>query len=149
MKRPGRGQGGVAAVELAVMLPFVFALLACPAVLGRAFYYQAVAQKAAHDAALYLATVAQIDMATPARAGQQLLVAQAIIAADTPGMPFYSTPSLQCDGGDCGNVAPPTVIRVQVRLALPDNLFSEYTFDTIGFLGLTLQADVTMAYVGN
>lgn len=154
MRPPGAAldrsrQGGIAAVELALVLPVFLLLLLLPAVLGRAFYYNTVAQKAAHDAALYLAAVRQMDITSPARASQEMLVAQAILAAETPGMQFYASPTLQCDNLNCGAATAPGLIHVVLQLTLPADFFNDYAADNAGFYGMVVTADVTVPYVGN
>lgn len=154
MKPPGAvpersRQGGIAAVELALVLPVFLLLLLLPAVLGRAFYYNIVAQKAAHDAALYLAAVPLTDITNPARASQELLVAQSILAAETQGMQFNVPPTMLCDGVNCGAATAPGVIRVVLQLTLPADFFNDYASDHAGFDGMVVTADVTVPYVGN
>jgi Flp pilus assembly protein TadG len=146
-----RHQRGVAAVEVALILPLLLLMLAATLFLGRVFYNYEVAARAAHDAAGYLATVPQIEFRTPGQASNEAALALAIvteeIAALNPGStaPFAS---VQCDGLPCVGANVPATIRVSVQLTLTDEILTSLTYFLTGDNGIALVADVTMNYVG-
>lgn len=65
---PQRRQGGVAAIELALIMLFFLGLLPIVLLFGRALLAYTVMQKSTHDAARYMATVPQAQMASFATA---------------------------------------------------------------------------------
>lgn len=71
-------QRGVAAVELAIILPILVVLLALPFYFGRLFWHYTVAEKAAHDAALYLSSIPVTEMKSQARIASIIDVAKQI-----------------------------------------------------------------------
>lgn len=149
--RPAWRQRGVAALEMALMLPLMILMLAAPLFFGRVFYHYAVAQRAAHDAALYLATAPPIDMKTPAQAANVAALAAAIVAQEIAGLhpgPYAPVVNVQCDGGQCDGFSVPATVRILIRLDLFDEVFDGYTSYLTGDSGLPLTADVTLRYVG-
>jgi hypothetical protein len=145
-----RQQRGIAAIELAIILPVMLLFLTIPLFFGRVFWHYTVAQKAAHDAARYLSGVSLAQMAAPSQVGHVVAVAQAIAAAEmsdlNPG-PYSPVVTIQCDGITCDGFMMPAVIRVVVRMPMYDGIFSAFTSDIAGASGLLLTADVTMRYV--
>jgi hypothetical protein len=57
-----RRQGGVAAIELALIMLFFMGLLPVVLLFGRALLAYTVMQKSTHDAARYMATLPQVQM---------------------------------------------------------------------------------------
>ncbi len=156
MNRPIRSparcrQRGIAAIELAVILPVMLAFLAFSVFYGRVFWHYTAAHKAAHDAARYLSSVPLTELRTPTRTGFAVAVAQAIALQETadlnPG-PYPPNISVMCDGMACAGFAAPTTITVAVQLAMFDNIFYLVTSDVIGDNPLAVTAAVTMRYVG-
>lgn len=145
-----RHQRGIAAIELAVILPVMLLLLTIPLFFGRVFWHYTVAQKAAHDAARYLSGVSLAEMTAPAGIGHVVAVAQAIATAEmsdlNPG-PYAPVVTIQCDGISCDGFIMPSTVRVVVRMPMYDGIFSSFTSDIVGVSGLLLTADVTMRYV--
>lgn len=142
---------GVAAVEFALILPIMVAVLAFSLFFGRVFWHYTAAQKAAHDAARYLSSVPMLDMRTPTRAGNVVQVAQAIADAETAGLnpgPYRPVITVLCDGLTCAGFTPPTTITVGVQLAMFDETFYLVTSQVLGDSPLPLTASVTMRYVG-
>lgn len=146
-------QRGIAAIEFAIILPYMVFLLAFLLLFGRAFFHYGAAQQAARDAARYLSSVPPIALSTSARAGNELAFAKAIanmeLAELTPGPnpPFVQI--LCIGGGICsGFGATPTSINVQIVINLVDDIFPLYTLPVAGLNGLTLAVNVTMRYVG-
>ena len=149
--RRARRQRGVAAVEMALMLSLMILMLAAPLFLGRVFYHYEVAQRAVHDAAVYLSTVPQIEMKTSAQAANEAALAAAIVAEEIAGLapgPLAPVVAVQCDGSPCAGFSVPSTIRVVVLLDMFDEAFGPYTGFLTGDNGLALTADVTMRYVG-
>lgn len=142
--RPPR-QRGVAAVEFAVILPLlVLVLLAAPLSMGRILWHYTVAQKAAHDAARYLATVPDGEMRTPALAPLAVQVARDIAEAEladlNPG-PTLPAVSILCNGINCTGAASPTTVHVNVLIEVSDPIFG---MNFGSEFGLLISADVTL-----
>jgi hypothetical protein len=154
-RKAARSQRGSAAVEFALFLPILVALLALPLFFGRVFWHYSVAQRAAHDAARYMATMPRADMLTPALGGGDTpaaVVAREIVAVETAWLnPGQYPPEIyvQCDGLGCTGHKLPTKVRVAVRMYIYDQFFSQITADYTSSYGLELLADVTVPYAGN
>lgn len=145
-------QRGIAALEFAIILPFIMILLAFPLLFGRAFYCYAVAREAARDAAVYLSTVPKLSLSNSARTSSEVAVANSIVAMELAGLnPGPSAPSVTilCDGLSCDGFSIPSTIRVAIRINLIDEIFQSFTSSITGDNGLLLTADITMRYVGN
>ncbi|MES2759589.1 MAG: TadE/TadG family type IV pilus assembly protein [Pseudomonadota bacterium] len=151
-RRISRRQGGVAAVELAIILPILIALLAVPFFFGRVFWHYTVAQKAAYDAARYLSSVPVTEMKSQTRIAAVAEVARQIYALEVaelnPGA-FPPSATILCGTFFCDGISVPDTVRVAVRMRVfPDFLNSE----TRSFIdeegGIVLTADVTLPYVG-
>lgn len=151
-RRAIRAQRGVAAVEMALILPILIVLLAVPLYFGRVFWHYTVAQKAAHDAARYLTTAPLTQMRNPSQVGHAVAVAQAIVDAEigelNPG-PYRPTVAIQCDGVPCDGFIAPATIRVHIRMPMYDLFMSSVTEPQGGASGLLITADLTMRYAGN
>lgn len=148
---PARFQRGVAAVEVALILPLMLMMLAATLFVGRTFYHYETALKAAHDAALYFSTVPQIEMKTASQAANEVALVTAILnqeMADLYPSPNAPNITILCDGLYCSGFTVPSTIRIAVQLNVVDELFGAYTYPFAGDSGLTLIADVTMRYVG-
>lgn len=148
-------QRGVAAVELALILPVFVMLMTFSFYFGRVYLHYSVAERAAHDAARYLATVSQADMLTPGTGGADapaVAVAREIVQTETdwlrPG-PYPVEIYVDCDGFGCTGHKLPKKVRVAVRMYLYDSLFSAFTSDFGGSSGLELISDVRIPYAGN
>ncbi|MBA5606933.1 pilus assembly protein [Duganella sp. FT3S] len=145
-------QRGIAALEFAIILPFIMILLAFPLLFGRAFVCYTVAREAARDAAVYLSTVPKLSLSNSARTSNEVAVANSIVAMELAGLyPGPSAPSvsIQCDGLTCDGFSIPATIRVAIRVNLIDEIFQSFTSSVTGDNGLLLTADITMRYVGN
>jgi Flp pilus assembly protein TadG len=147
-----RRQRGVAAVELALMMPILLALLTVPLIVSIYFWHYTAAQKAAQNAARYLSTISVQEM----RAGNLALAAEAIatqmaqtqvaeltLAASAPVVEVYCA-RVRCTG--VGNRPLPQTIFVSVRMDLFDNFFF---IEEVGRYGLPITAEVELPYVGN
>lgn len=150
--RPGsQRQRGIAAIEMAAILPVMLALMAFTLFFGRYCWHYTVAQRAAHDAALYLSTVPLVEMKSTKRAGAAQLAAHDIAAMETaelnPG-PIPIQITAQCNGVDCGGIVVPTTVRVFIQMRFADDIFPFFTSVFTGEDGMVLTADVHMQYVG-
>ena len=144
-------QQGVAAIEVALLLPVLVVMLAMPLFWGRVFYQYEVAERAAHDAALYLSTVPLIEMKTISQTTNEPALAAAIVAAELAELKSNYIPpavAIQCDSLPCESISVPSTIRVVIRLSILDEFFGPYNPFVTGDTGLALTAEVTMHYVG-
>lgn len=153
--RPPR-QRGVAAIEMAFILPVMMILLAVPLFFGRVFWHYTVAQKAAHDAARYLSEIPLTDINNLTRIGYHLAVAGEIVAGEMSDLNPGSDPitvSYLCEYSfgyaPCDGKTTPKSVRVGVRISMSDAIFPNYTSDYLGDNGLVLSAAVAMPYVAN
>jgi hypothetical protein len=142
-----RQQRGIAAVELALLLPIFLALLSLPLYFGRVFWHYTVVQNAAQDAARYLSSVPQIEIKDPSQIGAVVAVAGAIIAAETaqlnPGT-YAPTVAILCNGGVCGGFSIPLTVTVHIELLMEDVFFPNATG-----LSVPIAADAAYPYVGH
>lgn len=146
-----RFQRGVAAVELAIILPFLVLMLALALLFGRTFWHYTVMQKAAHDSARYMASMKMSDMRSFTRVSQATDVAFDIVDEEMGDLHRESTPwsvTVQCDGISCDGLSTPQFVRVVIRMRMIDDILGGATGSRFGD-GLLMTADVTMPYVGS
>jgi Flp pilus assembly protein TadG len=142
---------GSAAIELALLLPILVTLLTFPIFYARCLWHYTAAQKAAQDAARYMAGVPTAEMRSSVLAEQAQNTAQSIatqeIAELAPGKAF-NPPQVTCDGLSCASTTGtvPAKVRVYISFGMADTFFG--VVDT-GRYGLLITADVTMSYAGN
>jgi len=146
-------QRGVAAVEFAVILPLLIFLIAVPIFFGRCLMHYTVIQKAAHDAAIYLATLPKTDLYTQLKWKGATDLAYQIIDEETaelnPGSDGFAHRDVECDGFVCGLVMPvPKTITVEVRVQMLDDFILSFTRAFIPADGILLSAKVTVPYLG-
>jgi Flp pilus assembly protein TadG len=137
-------QLGVAAVEFAVLLPLLIVLMTAPLFIGRVLWHYTVAQKAAHDAARYLATVPEAELRTPGMAPAAVAVARDIAAAELADLnlgPYPPGVTVLCDTAVCSGLALPTNVRVGIQVEMHDPF--GYAGD-----GMLMTVDVQMRYMG-
>lgn len=144
---------GSAAVEAAAVLPILVFILAAVLFVARYFWYYTAAEKAAHDAARYLATVSQREIKTPGSGGggpAVLQIAHDIAWQETSEIKSDYPPfiSVDCKPQPCSGFNVPTKIRVFIQVPVTDPFFSAFTSDFAGEEGFLLTTDVTMPYVG-
>lgn len=143
-------QCGVAAVELALILPVMVLLLAMSVFWGRVFYHYTVAQKVSGSVARFMSMASVRDMSA-LRINETLDVAQQLLdtqlAELNPG-PLGLSAFVLCDGWPCDGFKTPGMVSVRVRMPIYDPIFSALTQEITGDEGLVLTAEVTMAYVG-
>ncbi|USX17164.1 pilus assembly protein [Oxalobacteraceae bacterium OTU3CAMAD1] len=139
-------QRGIAAVEFAIVLPFLVLMLIMPLYLGRVFWHYTAIQHAAQDAARYLSTIPAADMSNPARAPAAVAVANAILTMElaelAPGDFAYGV-AITCDGAACLGFFRPDTVRVNVSLLMQDVVFAGLNPTVI-----PLVADVSYPYMG-
>ncbi|MFP5392690.1 MAG: TadE/TadG family type IV pilus assembly protein [Gammaproteobacteria bacterium] len=147
MKRNSK-QRGIAAVELAILLPLLALLLTVPLLFGRYFHAYTVAQKAAQDAARYMATIPQAEMKSTALVDASVDAARAIVAAELADLHLGGSErvAVLCDAVCAGAGLLPATVRVQIRFAITDDILSAWF---AGDNGYHINADVTMPYAGH
>lgn len=148
-RRKGRHrelQGGVAAVELALMLPVLLVLLTAPFFLAIYLWHYSAIHKTSYSAARFLATVPARIMTSPELAQEAERLARELVMDGISDLHPAATPiiTVLCDGLSCGD-GPPQEVSIDVRVRLKDNFF--YAVVT-GDRGLLMQATVRMRYAG-
>lgn len=141
-----RRQRGIAAIELALVLPVFLILLTFPLFFGRLFWHYSVIDRAAQDAARYLSTIPLSEIRNPSRAPALAAVARAIVDAElaelAPG-PDAIGVMVGCDAVQCLGFGTPTTVNVAIQLELTDIFFSNVTSLTV-----PLTVNVTYPYLG-
>ena len=150
-KLASKRQAGIAAIELALLLPAMVALIAFPLFFGRVFMFYSVAQKAALNSASFLAKVPVVEMLDASKSLAATAIAQEIVDATIaelqPGSQGIVVTQIQCGDGPCGSEVP-TSVTVLVKVRIFDEFFNYFTGPAVGDRGLHLSAKVTMTYVG-
>lgn len=144
-------QAGVAAVELALLLPILVSFITLGVFTVSIFWHYTMAQKAAQDAARYLSTVSASEMMTPASALAAGNLAQEIIRREIAEVsPSSEIGILEtfCDTSTCGGKLPGTV-PTTVRVNFSVSMFDPSGLIDTGWYGLQITANYTMRYVGN
>lgn len=146
------GQRGAAAVELALVLPFLILLLMFTTFYARYFWHYTVAQKAAFDSARYLSTISEQEMREPALAVAARDVANDIALTEIAELNPHGTVKpdviIQCGGVPCGGVralALPRTVTVIVTMDMYDDFFGL----DLGRYGLPINVVTEVRYVGN
>ncbi len=146
----GHRQKGIAAVELALMLPVLIMLLAFPIFLCRVYMHYEVAQKAAQSAAIYLATIPRDEMAQEGRALEALSVANQLVEAQVtelrPGTGRSILKNIFCDGSTCG-VGVPNEVSVHVNMTMVDDFYGAFAAK-IGSPNILLLSKINLPYLG-
>ena len=143
----GRCQRGIAAVELALILPVFLILLTFPLFFGRLFWHYSVMERAANNAARYLSAVALSEIKNSTRAPTVVAVANAMVQAEiaelAPG-PIPISITVLCDViGQCVGQSTPATVTVTIQVEVSDIFFSDLTG-----LDVPLTASVTYPYLG-
>ncbi|MYM97612.1 TadE/TadG family type IV pilus assembly protein [Duganella vulcania] len=149
-RTPGRPrasrQRGIAAIELALILPVLLILLVFPLFFGRLFWHYSVMERAAQDAAHYLSVIPLSEIRNSARAPALAAVAKSIVDAElaelAPG-PDGIFVTIGCDTAQCVGFATPTNVNVIIQLRVTDIFFSNVTLMT-----MPLMVNVSYPYVG-
>lgn len=149
LKPPSRRAQGSAAIEVALLLPILFIVLAPLILYARYMWHYTVAQKAAQDAALYMSTITAAEMKSRTLASYAkeiaIEIARREVAELAPGESIVDADVI-CDTNTCGFKAGavPKTVTVSVAFNLLDTVFNTY----LGPYGLPVQASVTMRYAG-
>jgi uncharacterized protein (UPF0333 family) len=151
MKMSVKRQRGSVAIELALLFPVLLMFVALPIFYSRCLWHYTVAQKAAQDAARYVATLPKTEMTSPAlaiaAAARAVEIAKREIAELAPGSDIIG-PVVNCDNTDCGFLSPagtlPTTVRVHLYFTMSDPWFDIELYSEIA-----INATVTMNYVGS
>lgn len=144
-------QRGGAAVELALILPFLILFMTFPIFYARCFWHYTVAQKAAQDAARFLSTVSRPEMMSTslgsAAAATAVEIAKREMAGLRPGGPILS-PEAYCDNNRCGTTpgAVPEYVRVKINFSMFDTAMGVVD---VGRYGVLITAEARVPYVGN
>lgn len=144
-----RFQRGVAAVELALILPVMVIFLGFPLFFARYFWYYTVAQKAAQDSARYLATISVQEMRIGSLNQAALAIASQIATTELAELnPGTAPPSVTfyCGGYVCSGIGArslPDTVLVRVTMDMVDNILG--IVDT-GRYGWPITVDVEMRY---
>ncbi|MDN2698554.1 pilus assembly protein [Janthinobacterium sp. SUN073] len=154
--RAARPQGGVAAIELALIMLFFMALLPFVLLFGRALLVYTALQKSVHDAARYMATMPLLQMASGDAANQGAVFARQMVvdamAESWPGMQPYRV-SVDCiyptDSYSCGSyTTAPQQVRIKVTVDMPVTFLPEMTRKWLPQLApIPLSANATLRYV--
>lgn len=139
-------QRGIAAVELAFVLPVLVMLLIFPLYLGRVYWHYTVIQHAAQDAARYLSKVPASEIGNPTRASQVADIAKEIVRQELEELAPGTYPPdvvIACNNGNCVGFLTPTTVRVSIQVQMEDIFFSDYTQ-----LIIPLSIDVVYPYMG-
>lgn len=149
---PARKQDGIAALELALLVPLFLFMMALPLFWGRVLWHYSALQKATHDAARYLASVPAEDIQDPDRATVVKNMAISIFTAETselnPGNAIQP-PTILCGNGNCGNNLVPATVTISADLTVSDVVFPSITPAYVDYARSTQQATVTFSFVGN
>jgi hypothetical protein len=147
-----RIEQGSAAVECVLVLP-IFLLLAFSIFLfSRIFWHYTVAEKAAHDATMFLAKASLKEIRAPST-GVEIPIAQVArsiavseLADLSPGdsPPFVN---VLCNGLGCDGFTTPQNVAVVIRMQMTISVFPDLlsTFDLPSEILLTAQAETNYA----
>jgi Flp pilus assembly protein TadG len=150
-KRPRQPIAGIAAIELALLLPVLVLFLTFPIFFARCMWQYTMVQKAAQDATRYLSTVSAAEMRSNALTNEAVATAAGIVARETAELASGSRVTgliAYCDDVVCGTLSAgtvPTTVRVRFMIYMKDDIFG--VIDT-GRYGITVTADARMGYAG-
>lgn len=148
MPRSRRRQRGAAAVEAAFVLPILFLFLVPLVLWAQYMWNYTVVHRAAQDAARFLSTVPRAEMNSKILAGRVRDVAAEIVRrelSDLAPEDELAEPEVFCDQNTCGfKAGVPETVTVEISFDFYDRIFNTY----VGTRGLTIDAKVTMSYVG-
>ncbi|MET0322654.1 MAG: TadE family protein [Duganella sp.] len=126
---PCRPAGGVAVMEMLIVMMFLLTVLIVPLYLGRYFYHYTMAQKAVQNAVTYLARVPVAEIVNPQRAAIVAGVANQMVAemlAEVAGSDVPPTVIVQCGQFFCSGLERPATVTVGVMLPVDDIFFPTY-----------------------
>lgn len=141
---------GIAAIELAIALPFILMVLACLLFFGSLFYKYQVTEKAAWNASRYLSSVGRLEMKNPAQIVHHTTFARYMVDQQLNAISSGAYPpsvTILCGATICDGFTLPTTVTVTVRILATERLFGELISPWVeGEFVLTSSA--TLAYVG-
>jgi Flp pilus assembly protein TadG len=154
-------QDGSVAVEAALIISLVLVpLLAFILFFGRFFWYYTVAQKAAHDAALVMATAPLVDIKSFGASNLALGVIEREIAdmddatlatkGSTAECWFRvpaTAPFIQPFTCNLANFTP-VMVRTSTAMTVTDPFFAPFTESLLGGASLQITAQSSVRYVG-
>lgn len=142
-----RRQRGIAALEMALILPTLMTLLAVVLYYGRLTHHYEVVQKALQAGTRYLSSAPLVNLKTPALATQESALTQAIVQAELDTLGSGAAIVVTCNGVPCAllNGIAPTEISVTVIVDVP-NIFPGYVQE---LLEQRLWISRSVRYVGN
>jgi len=158
-----RRQRGSVAVELALVLgTILLPLMAAALFFGRLFWHYTVAEKAAHDAARFLAAASPTELKTQCQnpfydaciVSTARALARAELAELNPGSSFPQV-IVECDDDAClvnKNSPLPKVINVHVSMTVEDPFLTPVTMLFTGDMSnmaILINATGRSYYVGN
>jgi Flp pilus assembly protein TadG len=159
--RMNRREQGSVAIEFAVVMTFLLLpLLAATLFFGRFLWHYTVAEKAAHDAARFLASASPTELKMQSPSGEAYVVeaakalARAEIAELNPGSDFPLA-YVFCDSAPCvpfKTTPLPKVVSAYVVMSVEDPFLTPFTSLFVGNTGpIAIQIDATgrSYYVGN
>ncbi|MYM25398.1 hypothetical protein GTP46_22470 [Duganella sp. FT135W] len=142
-------QGGMVALELALVLPVLLVLLSAVLYYGRLTYAYEVTQKAASAGARYLSSVAAVNMKNPVQAGQESNLAQTIVQTELAALSALGVSTaveVDCDAISCAMLGGiPNEVSVTIVVWVP-NIFFGY-LQELADQRLVIRR--SMRYVGN
>lgn len=156
-----RSEDGAVAIEAALCMVFILVpVMAFILLLGRYFWYYTVAQKAAHDAAAYMASAPLLEIksskGSAALASDIISWETADLDADTTatvvptvfcGYKFGFSSDIQWL--NCNGSYTPIGVRTGVVMTVTDPFLSPVTNAIWGSDGVPIAAIVNMSYVGH
>jgi Flp pilus assembly protein TadG len=163
-RRAKRNESGSVAIEfVAVMLFLLVPVLAGALFFGRFVWHYTVAEKAAHDAAKFVASASPTELKTqcptlyrdPCIVTAAMNLAYAEIAELNPGGDDLPQVRVYCDNGTCytnKGTDPPKQISVGITMTVEDPILSLVTSLFTGGTGpvaIPINATARSYYVGN
>ena len=149
---------GSVAVEAALMLPILILFLAFPSLFWAVYLYKySVAQKAVHDAALYLSTAPKLEMTTagpdgsPAALTLAKIIAKEMRGADAPD------PGIVCTYQQASGIPVPKPCSLTNNQDYRQTLISLYVSLDMSYIdpltgsdsGMRISPYANLPYVGN
>lgn len=157
--RPARRIRGSVAIECALLLPVFFLMLGAMLFFGRVMWHYTVAEKAAHDAARFLAAAPVTEMRASGGGEVPVVavarkIAEAEVAELNPGVGLSI--SILCYVGDtalywdpCSGLETPKKIMVRVTVSVSDPFFGLFITDITAGDPILLRAVMATDYVGS
>ena len=155
-----QGQNGSVAVEAALVISLILVpLIAFILLFGRYFWYYTMAQKAVHDATLFMASASLADIRSNAAKG----LAENIINWELADMDDSTLatvgPTSECwyrfpanapylTPLSCASTMVPVLVRTSVLMTVSDPFLPKLTESLLGGEGLPIVAQSTVRYVG-